>query len=222
MKRQCLSLALGAFLAYLYCLGAPLNSLGAGVGADDFSKERALDHVKYLAGAIGPRPMGSPAEKAALTYAAQKLAEYGCQVEWQPVTRSKNTNTASFNVIGRLPGLTSREIVIGGHIDSASPEIPGADDDASGVAVTLELARIFGQAKHESSLVFVAFCGEESGLVGSRHFVKHYPLQNVALMLQLDMSSDDSPLMLWIDTRNGQSPKWLVSASLKAFHSLGL
>jgi len=221
MKRQCLSLALGAFLAFLYCLGAPLNSLGAGVGADDFSKERALDHVKYLAGTIGPRPMGSPAEKAALIYAAQKLAEYGCQVEWQPVTRSKNTNTASFNVIGRLPGFTSREIVIGGHIDSASPEIPGADDDASGVAVTLELARIFSQEKHNSTLVFAAFCGEESGLVGSKHFVEHYPLKNVALMLQLDMASDESPLALWIDARNGQSPKWLVSASLETFHALG-
>ncbi len=221
MKRQCLSLALGAFLAFLYCLDAPLSSWAAGVGADSFSKGRALEHVKYLAGTIGPRPMGSPAEKAALTYAAQKLAEYGCQVEWQPVARSKNANTASFNVIGRLPGLTSREIVIGAHIDSASPEIPGADDDASGVAVTLELARIFGQTKLESTLIFVAFCGEESGLVGSRHFVEHYPIQNVALMLQLDMASDDSPLMLWIDTRKSQSPKWLVSATLETFHALG-
>lgn len=189
--------------------------------ASDFSKERALEHVRYFAETIGPRPMGSPQEIAALRYTAQKLAEYGCQVEWQPVTSSKNINTSSFNVIGRFPGETAREIVIGGHIDSATPEIAGADDDASGVAAMLEIARVLCQEKRQSTLVFVAFCGEESGLVGSKNFVEHYPLKNVALMLQLDMTSDDAPLMLWIDTPKAQSPEWLVRASIDAFHELG-
>jgi len=191
------------------------------LSAENFSKEKALEHVRYFAETVGPRPMGSPQEKAALTYAAQKLAEYGCRVEWQPVTSSKRLNTSSFNVIGRFPGEAEREIVIGGHIDSATPEIPGADDDGSGVAAMLEIARVLCQEKHHSTLVFVAFCGEESGLVGSENFVEHYPLKNVALMLQLDMTSDDAPLMLWIDTRQAQSPEWLVRASIGAFHSLG-
>jgi hypothetical protein len=191
------------------------------LSADKFSKEKAFEHLQYLAGAIGPRPLGSPQEKAALTYAAEKLVEYGCQVEWQPVTQSKRLNTSSFNVIGRFPGLTEREIVIGAHIDSSSPEIPGADDDGSGVAVMLELARVLCQEKHQSTLVFVPFCGEEAGLIGSEYFVEHYPLKNVALMLQLDMTSDDSPLMLWIDAKKHQSPEWLVKASFDVFHSLG-
>jgi len=189
--------------------------------ADDFSKEKALEHVRYFAETAGPRPLGSPQEKAALTYTAQKLAEFGCQVEWQPVTSSKNINTDSFNVIGRFPGATDREIVIGGHIDSSTPEIPGADDDGSGVAAMLEIARVLCQEKHQSTLVFVAFCGEESGLVGSKSFAEHYPLEPVALMLQLDMASGDSPLMLWIDTRKAQSPEWLVRASIEVFHELG-
>jgi putative aminopeptidase FrvX len=191
------------------------------VAEDNFSKEKAFAHVKYLADTIGPRPMGSPKEKEALLYTAEKLAEYGCQVEWQMISQSDRVNTSSGNVIGRFPGLTSREIVIGAHIDSAGPEIPGANDDGSGIAVMLEAARVLCKQPHQSTLVFVAFGGEESGLVGSSYFVEHYPLENVALMLQLDMASDDSPLTIWVDTKQHQTPEWLVSASIDTFHSLG-
>jgi hypothetical protein len=188
---------------------------------DDFSKEKAFEHVKYLANTIGPRPMGSPQEREALLYAAEKLTEYGCQVEWQFIKQSNRFNTNSGNVFGRYPGLTEREIVIGAHIDSAGPEIPGANDDGSGIAVMLEVARVLCQQPHHSTLVFVAFGGEESGLVGSYHFVENYPLDNVALMLQLDMANDDSPLTIWMDTRQHQTPRWLVSESIDIFHSLG-
>ncbi|MFC2165055.1 alpha/beta fold hydrolase [Acidobacteriota bacterium] len=210
MKKWIITLSLAVFL-----LGLTL------FGADDFSKEKAFEHIKHMAGTIGPRPMGSPHEMEALAYAADKFAEFGCQVEWQYISQSKSLNTNSGNVFGRLPGESAREIVIGAHIDSASPEIPGANDDASGVAALIELARVYSQRSHYSTLVFVAFGGEESGLVGSRHFVEHYPLDNVALMLQLDMTSNDSPLTIWVDTKEHQTPRWLVSASIDAFHSLG-
>ncbi len=196
-------------------------------GEEKFSRDRAFEHLRYIAETIGPRPLGSPQEKAALAYFAERLAEYGCEVEWQAVTKGSGEvgkdalNTASYNVIGRLPGMDKREIVIGAHIDSSSPEIPGANDDGSGVATLLELARVLSGGTRTATLVFVAFCGEESGLIGSKSFVEQYPLENVALMLQLDMVSDDSPLMLWIDTQKAQSPAWLVEASIDAFHSLG-
>ena len=208
-------------------LGGALAGARSGAAAEEFSREKALEHLKVLAGTIGPRPLGTPQEKAALTYFAEKLAEFGCRVEWQPVTGGKSMigaaglNTASFNVIGRLPGTSPREIIVGAHIDSSSPEIPGANDDGSGVAGVIELARVAAQEPHDATLVFVAFCGEESGLVGSKAFVEQYPLENVALMLQLDMVSDDCPLLLFVDTKKSQTPAWLVSASIDAFHSLG-
>ncbi len=215
------------FLAvYLVLSGLliPWKSAGA---EEMFSQDRALQHLRYIAETIGPRPLGSPGEKAALTYFAKTLADYGCQVEWQAVTGEGEEagksalNTASFNVIARLAGREKREIIIGAHIDSSTPEIPGANDDGSGVAAMMELARVLSQETHTATLVFVAFCGEESGLVGSKSFVEHYPLEDVALMLQLDMVSNDSPLMLWIDTQKAQTPEWLVTASIEAFHSLG-
>jgi len=218
---------ISGLLPLLLVIGSALAEVSPVLAADGFSREKALEHLKVLADTIGPRPLGSPQEKAALTYFAEKLAEFGCQVEWQPVTEGKGMlgssalNTKSFNVIGRIPGKTPREIIVGAHIDSSTPEIPGADDDGSGVATILELARVLAQEPHDSTLVFVAFCGEESGLIGSKSFVGQYPLENVALMLQLDMVSDDSPLLLFIDTKKSQTPDWLVSASIDAFHSLG-
>lgn len=77
-------------------------------------------------------------------------------------------------VVAVLPGETDRRVVIGGHLDSINMtqqdwqgRAPGANDDASGVALTLELARLMSTRKWKQTLVFVAFSGEEQGLLGS-------------------------------------------------------
>ncbi|MGH7163391.1 MAG: M28 family metallopeptidase, partial [Planctomycetota bacterium] len=68
---------------------------------------------------------------------------------------------------------------VSGHYDSrasraddATADAPGANDDASGVAVVLELARLFAASPHEATIVFLCAGGEEQGLLGSRHFAK--------------------------------------------------
>src|SRR6185436_13236818 len=66
----------------------------------------------------------------------------------------------------------------------------GADDNASGTAAVLELADVLSRGRPLSrSVIFVCFTAEESGLVGSAHFVSHPPIElsNVAAMLNLDM-----------------------------------
>ncbi len=211
------------WLLFVLCAICP-----AALRAQDFSQERAYEHLRYIAGTIGPRPLGSPQERAALEYFARKIGELGGKVEWQPVSGSgapegtDRLNTASFNVIGRFEGPSPRQIIIGAHIDSSTPEIAGADDDGSGVAAILESARVLAAKPHRSTLVFVAFCGEEAGLVGSKYFVEHYPLADASLMLQLDMASDEAPLILWTDAGPRQSPAWLVSASFEVGRELGL
>ena len=66
----------------------------------------------------------------------------------------------------------------------------GADDNASGIAVMLELARILAKNhKPDRNIVFVAFSGEEAGRLGSKHYVKHqqrYPVSETIGMLNLD------------------------------------
>jgi hypothetical protein len=92
------------------------------------------------------------------------------------------------NVIGVLPGTTpalnGQALIISAHYDhlgfgwpdaraGAKGQLhPGADDNASGVAVMLELARLMADGKPERSIIFAAFAGEEEGLKGSRHYVR--------------------------------------------------
>src|SRR3972149_10603924 len=116
-----------------------------------FSQDSAWSYLKVLAGDIGPRPMGSPSERAAMEYALRKFREFGLQEAvivpmMQAVSgeRSAGVNTNSGTAVGVLKGKTNRTIVIGGHIDSAGPDIPGANDDGSGSGARGELARGLG------------------------------------------------------------------------------
>jgi hypothetical protein len=103
---------------------------------------------------------------------------------------------------GSDPALAREAVVIGAHYDhlgrgdfgSLAPDRRGqihngADDNASGSAGLLELARAFAGAKPRRTLVLAAFSGEEAGLVGSRAYVEHppIPIADTVAMLNLDM-----------------------------------
>jgi membrane-associated protease RseP (regulator of RpoE activity) len=130
------------------------------------------------------------------------------------------------NVIGVLEGAGPRAeetIVIGAHFDhlgrggvgslaGASTEIHnGADDNASGTAGLLELARRLGSQKQPlpRRLVFIAFTGEERGLLGSQHYVGSpvFPLDKTIAMFNLDMIGrmEDHKLVVF---GTGTSSRW--------------
>jgi hypothetical protein len=78
-------------------------------------------------------------------------------------------------VVARIPGESDRVIIVGGHMDSLNLQVeaatgraPGANDDASGTALALEIARVMASRKWKHTLVFVGWSGEEQGLHGSR------------------------------------------------------
>src|SRR5216684_1025233 len=107
------------------------------------------------------------------------------------------------NVIGYLPGSTSEYIVIGAHYDhlglgeqfSMAPSLagtvhPGADDNASGTAGVIELARTMAaEPKPKRGILFMTFAGEELGLLGSSYYVNHpgLPLDKAVAMINMDM-----------------------------------
>ena len=119
----------------------------------------------------------------------------------------KRIESPSYNVVGILPGsdpkLKNEAIVIGAHYDhlgrggegSLAPREGdihhGADDNASGVAGLLELARMFStqNPKPRRTIVFIAFSGEEEGLLGSDYYVNHpvVPLAQTVAMINMDM-----------------------------------
>ena len=107
------------------------------------------------------------------------------------------------NVVGYLPGATDEYVIIGAHYDhlglgeqySLAPEKagtihPGADDNASGAAGVLALARYFSSHPRPArGILFIAFAGEELGLLGSTYYVNHplLPLNRASLMINMDM-----------------------------------
>ena len=191
-------------------------------GPADFSQENAYAILKTLAGEIGPRPMGSPAERRALDFAVEKFKEYGCQESYvMPFTVAEGVNTNSGIAVGVLKGKTSRLVVIGGHIDSAGPDIPGADDDGSGAASVIELARVLGKRQNESTVLFCCWGGEEEGLRGSTYFVKHFAqIDSVCLMLQIDMADGSGVLEADPDgSYQTSAPRWLTRAAFDIFYN---
>ena len=131
----------------------------------------------------------------------------------------------SENVMGWLPAATSTKetLVFGAHYDhlgmgvegSLSPKWDvvhnGADDNASGVAGLLEMARHFGARKESlrRNILFLAFGGEELGVLGSTHFVKNpvIPLNDIVAMLNMDMIGRLKNQKLVVGG-TGTSPAW--------------
>jgi hypothetical protein len=104
------------------------------------------------------------------------------------------------NIVATLPGTDSegdaRTLVVSGHYDSMPTSVldsvsaaPGADDDASGVAAVLELARVLSRYRFRATIVFMAVAGEEQGLHGSTHWAQGAKErdENIEAMLDNDI-----------------------------------
>lgn len=181
-----------------------------------FSESRMMADITHLADeSFKGRELGTPELDEAAAYIAKQLQQIGLkpggddnsyfQTWQQNVGAPKGTITLR-NVIGILPGtnpqLAGQSLVIGAHYDHLGMGWPdvraahrgkihyGADDNASGIAVMLELARHAADKwQPERTVVFVAFTGEEANLLGSKHYIrngKDYPAGKIIAMLNLD------------------------------------
>jgi len=177
----------------------------AGVGAlliisdEDDLKNEPLAQLRYDNVGLAGIPVAVISKQA-----AEKLA---IAKEVTLTTEVVRAEVPSYNVIGVLEGsdpvLKNESIIIGAHYDhlgrggegSLAPKSGeihhGADDNASGTAGLIELARIFSaqQPKLKRTLIFIAFGGEEEGLLGSNYYVNHpfTPLTNTVGMINMDM-----------------------------------
>ena len=165
------------------------------------------------------RATGSPGADSAATYLARRFSEVGLQPAaggWfqtftvgreAPSTRPAMPGPiVGRNVIGILPGrdpvLRNQTVILGAHYDhlglggfgSLDPDSTGlvhngADDNASGIAGVIQVAARLAASPPARTVVFIAFSGEELGLLGSDHYVKEpiYPLGGTLAMVNLDM-----------------------------------
>ncbi len=182
-----------------------------------FSRDRMLDAVRLLSSEdYGGRGFGSPELDKAADHLARQFKDAGLrpggttEESWFQVWDDRGgdpaRNVIMKNVIGIIPGknadMAGQSVVIGAHYDHLGlgwPESrdkadgrihPGADDNASGVAVLMELARALASGpKPERTIIFIAFAGEETGKMGSRHYAAQpgpFPLNKCIGMVNLD------------------------------------
>lgn len=125
--------------------------------------------MRFLAGHIGPREASSPEFRRAAAWVERRFAALGYQVRRNPVHVPAGNSWGidvpagtTFNVVA-VPARFDRtrpHLIVGAHLDTV-PQAPGAEDNASGVAVVLELARLAADHNTRLPVVFVAFGGEE-------------------------------------------------------------
>jgi len=156
-------------LAVVVVLFAQAGAAASPVGAySTITPEGIGAHIAEIQ---GPRSgTGDEANRAKLNevaaYIQDSLAADGLMVSEDPVTFAGRTFP---NIVGTLTGTTCPEktLIVGAHYDGVSAS-PAADDDASGVAAVLEVARVLSAQPLQASVDFAAFSFEEAGLVGSR------------------------------------------------------
>ncbi len=168
---------------------------------------------------LGGRMTGSAGADSAAAYLARRFEEVGLQPAaggwFQTFTVAKEAPVAQHahvgglrakNVIGLLPGrdpvLRNETVIVGAHYDhlglggfgSLDPDSTGhvhngADDNASGAAMLVRIAERLSHSPPARTVLFIAFSGEELGLLGSAHYVKEpiYPLSGTLAMINLDM-----------------------------------
>ena len=145
-----------------------------------FLSNNALGHVQYLSENIGSRESGNIGEKIAFNYVRNYFSYLGYQTRVQRfhLPNEKISNNIWVVKEGRL---IDEIIVIGAHIDSIK-ESPGANDNASGVGILLELARILKEENINPTVVLIIFGAEEKiGTVkddhhfGSRFYISKIP-----------------------------------------------
>src|SRR5579883_2099185 len=142
-----------------------------------------LDELLFTRDGDSRGPFGAQHDTARANIHAV-FASFGLQVAEE---RFEYQGATYYNITAILPGKTrpADYHVIGAHYDSKST--PGADDDASGVAVLLEVARVASMHQFDASIAFVAFDMEEAGLIGSKAWVAAHAADRVLSMVQIDM-----------------------------------
>jgi len=197
-----------------------------------YSENRMIEHINVLSSEkLQGRGLASPGLDAAADYIAAQFVANGLQpmgnayfqefTQEVPGKGSVNLKNVVAIIPGTDPILSQSPVVLSAHYDHLGlgwPDVhtgnqgiihPGADDNASGVSILLEVARNLAKTlQPKRTVIFVAFTGEEAGLLGSRYFVgnlkKHYS-GNVLANVNLD--TDGSLFDRKLLVLNGNSAK---------------
>jgi len=246
-RRPLSGIAIGAILFVSNACGGGVRSSPQPSRGSDVANARALEtDIRFLASdQLEGRGTGTAGNDSAAAYIARRFASLhlrplGTGFEQHfvahPLTahRAEPVALSTENVVAMLPGtdssLRGEFVVVGAHFDHLGRSTEGAldpdrknvirhgaDDNASGTAAVLELARLFAMRPTRRSIVFATFSGEELGLLGSEYFVTNSPLpvDSAVAMINFDMVGrlrDDKLIVYGVATAT-ELPTLLDSAN---------
>src|SRR5439155_1018704 len=181
-----------------------------------FDKDAAVGLAADLANRYPSRVPGTPGASGAAQWLADQLGPYGYEVRREPFTASVpgHGRVRGVNLLARKPGLSQKTIVVMAHRDDTGAG-PGANDNASGTAALLELARAYAptvranRAHLPYSLLFLSTDGAVYGGLGAAWFAAHAPESaDVIAVINLDaIAGPRAPrLELGADTSRSPTP----------------
>jgi len=201
-----------------------------------FDVIRAVGHDRMLSVTIGPREAGSVADRRAVSFATSVFSGYGYRVTRQnlavPAGKSQGTPVPAAttqNVIATPPGYdpTRPHLVVGAHMDTVVPS-PGGNDNSSGAATLLELARLASLERTAMPIVWIEFGGEErrrpgvaGATFGSRYYLAHLSAaerRSVRGMLTIDMVGNGSVVYVCHESLTGDAFVDALLSSGKRLH----
>jgi len=181
-----------------------------------FSAKRMMKHIKFLASdKLRGRGLGTPGIELAANYIVEQFKKIGLKPggengdyfqSFTTVINAQGKKGVVKNIIGYIQGTepkySKEAVIVSAHYDHLGlgwPDVKsgnrgkihnGADDNASGISVMLELAQLLNKTyKPKRSIVFIAFTAEENGLIGSKYFVNNYkkfPMKKIIGNINLD------------------------------------
>jgi Zn-dependent M28 family amino/carboxypeptidase len=179
--------------------------------APPFSEPNARAHVNVLAGTIGSRPVGTPANARAREYLIDQLGLFGFEVRVQEADAQRpelGLTARVANIIAVKPGARPEAVALVAHYDS-HPAAPGATDDGLGVAVALEAARVLAARPDPvHSLMVLLTDGEEAGLMGAAALVTDTTVTSrLGAYLNIESIGSSGPSVLF---ETGPGNGWLI------------
>lgn len=184
---------------------------GCSRSTGSFSERNARAHVEMLAGTIGSRPSGTEGHARARAYIVDQLKIFGYQVRVQETDARRpelGRSARVANIIGVLPASRREAIGLLSHYDSRG-DTPGAGDDAFGVAVSLEAARLIAASDDRQWTTYVLVTdAEEEGLMGAAALMNDAEIRDhLTAYINVEASGSGRPVMLF---ETGPGNEWLV------------
>lgn len=198
---------------------------------EQITGDKAYEHLYFFSEVLGARVVETDEELAARKYITDQFESMGYIVEIQPFTFERRGEIyESANVIATKQGKFDQTVILGAHYDSVSERVcddigevsTGAGDNASGVAVMLEVAEVLANYKTRGTIKFIAFGAEEVGLRGSRYYAEQMTAKEIKnTVTMIDLDSVGAGDFFYVYSGLDDNPVWARDLALKIGQRLG-